>query len=243
MLEGWEFVLTSIAVGDDSVGVRSHWKWLPQEEARRRGVDGVYQRLPLLPVLLLGHPEYSIHHLLHISKSSTECIYVFRTAAVWVRARVRSCGICGGQSGMGQVFSEYFGFPCQLESHRLLHIHHNLSSGAGTIRQLVADVPSGLSLQPHEKKKRPDLRHGLCSGLFQLRHLTLVVLISMNSDGTSRFSPSRSTEHPRPSIISHGGSVPVCKHIWIERLIITSVLPSGVGVTSTPGSKSSPHRP
>jgi hypothetical protein len=29
------------------------------------------------------------------------------TAAALVRARVRSCGICGGQ-----VFSEYFGFPC-----------------------------------------------------------------------------------------------------------------------------------
>jgi hypothetical protein len=56
-----------------------------------------------------------------------------------------------------QLFSEYFGFPCQFSFHRLLHIHnhHHLSSGAGTIGQLVADVPSGLSLtSPQETKKQ-----------------------------------------------------------------------------------------
>jgi hypothetical protein len=51
---------------------------------------------------------------------------------------------------LGQVFSEYFGFPCQVSFHRLLHNHH-LSSGAGTRGQLVADVPSGLGLTPHPK--------------------------------------------------------------------------------------------
>jgi hypothetical protein len=65
------------------------------------------------------------------------------TTAAQVRAQVMQCG----------VFSEYFGFPCQFSFHRLLQIHH-LSSGAGTTRQLVADVPSGLSLtQPQETKK------------------------------------------------------------------------------------------
>jgi hypothetical protein len=57
-----------------------------------------------------------------------------------------------------QVFSEYFGFPCQVSFHQLLHIHHHLSSGAGTIGRLVADVPSGFSLTlPQEsiyKKKK-----------------------------------------------------------------------------------------
>jgi hypothetical protein len=56
---------------------------------------------------------------------------------------------------LGQVFSEYFGFPCQFSFHRLLHTHH-LSSGAGTIGQLVADIPSRLSLtltQEEEEKK------------------------------------------------------------------------------------------
>jgi hypothetical protein len=51
---------------------------------------------------------------------------------------------------LGQVFFEYIGFPCKFSFHRLLHTHH-LSSGAGTIGQLVAVVPSGLSLtQPQE---------------------------------------------------------------------------------------------
>jgi hypothetical protein len=49
---------------------------------------------------------------------------------------------------LGQVFSEYFGFPCQFAFNRLLHNHHHLSSGAGTIGQTVADVPSGHSLTP-----------------------------------------------------------------------------------------------
>jgi hypothetical protein len=48
---------------------------------------------------------------------------------------------------LGQGFSEYLSFPCQFSFHRLLHIH-NLSSGAGKIGQLVADVPSELSLTP-----------------------------------------------------------------------------------------------
>jgi hypothetical protein len=58
-----------------------------------------------------------------------------------------------------QVFSEYFGFPCQFSFHQLLHTHH-LSSRAGKIGQLVTDVPSGLSLTtPQEtklKKKKPE---------------------------------------------------------------------------------------
>jgi hypothetical protein len=60
---------------------------------------------------------------------------------------------------LGQGYSDYFGFPCQFSFHRLLHIHHHLSSGAGTVGQLVVDVPSGLSLTPpqetgKEKKKK-----------------------------------------------------------------------------------------
>jgi hypothetical protein len=54
---------------------------------------------------------------------------------------------------MGQVFSEYFDFPCQFSFHGLLHNHHHLSSGAGIIGQTVTAVPNGLSLIPHEKKE------------------------------------------------------------------------------------------
>jgi hypothetical protein len=52
-----------------------------------------------------------------------------------------------------QVFSEYFGFPCQYSFHRLLHTHH-LSSGVSTIDQLVPDVPSGLCLTPPQETKK-----------------------------------------------------------------------------------------
>jgi hypothetical protein len=45
------------------------------------------------------------------------------TAEARVRARVNPCGICGGQSGTGRVFSEYFGFPCKYIIPPLLHIH------------------------------------------------------------------------------------------------------------------------
>jgi hypothetical protein len=50
---------------------------------------------------------------------------------------------------MGQVFSEYFAFSCH-SFHQLIYIHH-LPSGASTIDQIVADIPSGLSLAPPEK--------------------------------------------------------------------------------------------
>jgi hypothetical protein len=49
-----------------------------------------------------------------------------------------------------QVISEYFGFLCQFSFHRLLNTHY-LSSGAGTLDQLVADVPRGLSLTPRQE--------------------------------------------------------------------------------------------
>jgi hypothetical protein len=39
----------------------------------------------------------------------------------------------------------------------VLHIHHHLSSGAGTLGQLVADVPSGLSLTPPQETKKKNI--------------------------------------------------------------------------------------
>jgi hypothetical protein len=51
-----------------------------------------------------------------------------------------------------QGFSEYFGFPYQFSLYRLLYTHH-LSSGSGTIGQLLADVPIGLSLTPPQETK------------------------------------------------------------------------------------------
>jgi hypothetical protein len=62
---------------------------------------------------------------------------------------------CGPRSGhvgfvvaLQQIFSECFRFPWQFSFHRLLHTHHHLSSAAGAIGQIMAGVPSGLSLTP-----------------------------------------------------------------------------------------------
>jgi hypothetical protein len=53
---------------------------------------------------------------------------------------------------LGQVFSEYFSFPCQLTCHQMPHIH--IASWAGTIGQLVTDVPNGISLTaPHGERE------------------------------------------------------------------------------------------
>jgi hypothetical protein len=75
------------------------------------------------------------------------------TAAARVRAQSRHVGFVVDKMALGKAFSKYFGFICQFSFHRLLHTHH-LSSGAGTIGQLVADVPNGLSLKPHQETKK-----------------------------------------------------------------------------------------
>jgi hypothetical protein len=51
---------------------------------------------------------------------------------------------------LGQVFSD-FGFPCQYSFHQLLHNHHHLSSGAGTIGQLWPTYQVD-SVSPHPEK-------------------------------------------------------------------------------------------
>jgi hypothetical protein len=62
---------------------------------------------------------------------------------------------------VGQVFPEYFGFPCQFSFHLLLHIHHYLSSGYRPLGQIVADVPSGLTLSPlHDIEETISLNAG-----------------------------------------------------------------------------------
>jgi hypothetical protein len=62
------------------------------------------------------------------------------TAAAWFEPGSGLVGFVVVKVALGKVFSEYFGFPCQFAFHRLLHNHHHLSSGAGTIGQLVDAV-------------------------------------------------------------------------------------------------------
>jgi hypothetical protein len=67
-----------------------------------------------------------------------------------VQAQVRSCGICGGQIGTGAGFIHVLSIISCQSFHRLLHTYHP-SSGAGTVHQIVADVPSGLGLTPTQE--------------------------------------------------------------------------------------------
>jgi hypothetical protein len=74
-------------------------------------------------------------------------------------------GFVVDKAALGQVFSEYFGFHCQFSFHRVLHIHHHhLSSGAGKIGQIVADIPSGLKSQPTTRTKEKTSRAAIVIG-------------------------------------------------------------------------------
>jgi hypothetical protein len=68
------------------------------------------------------------------------------TTAAWVRARVGLCGICGAQSGTGAGFLRVLRFPLSIRISPIAS--QPSSSGAGTIGQTAAAVPSGLSLTP-----------------------------------------------------------------------------------------------
>jgi hypothetical protein len=61
-------------------------------------------------------------------------------------------GFVVDKMALEQIFFEFFGFPHQLSFDKMLHIR--LSSGAGTINQLVTDVPSGLSTNPPNEIKK-----------------------------------------------------------------------------------------
>jgi hypothetical protein len=73
-------------------------------------------------------------------------------AAAQVQSKVKSRGIRGGKMALGQVFFEHFISLCQYSFRQIRHTH--LSSRAGTVGQLMADVPSGLGLVPHQKIKK-----------------------------------------------------------------------------------------
>jgi hypothetical protein len=62
-------------------------------------------------------------------------------------------GFVVDKAARGQVFFEYFCFPCH-SFHRLLYTHHHPLSGVGTVGQTVAGVPSGLSLTAPQETKR-----------------------------------------------------------------------------------------
>jgi hypothetical protein len=63
---------------------------------------------------------------------------------------------------LGQVFSEYFGFPCQSSFQQLLYNHPHLSSGAGTLGQKWLQYkglsPTPLSIKKYLKPHKFNLR-------------------------------------------------------------------------------------
>jgi hypothetical protein len=65
-------------------------------------------------------------------------------AAAWVRAQVRSCGICGGQRGTGGGFLRVLRISLPI----LIPYSSSSTIRGWYIGQIVADVPSGLSLTP-----------------------------------------------------------------------------------------------
>jgi hypothetical protein len=65
-------------------------------------------------------------------------------------------GFVVNRVALGQVFSEYVGFPCQFSFHLLLHNHYRLWSGAATVVQIAAEVSSGFSLTAPQEIKRKE---------------------------------------------------------------------------------------
>jgi hypothetical protein len=61
-------------------------------------------------------------------------------------------GFVADKAALEQVFSEYFGFPCQ-SFQRLLHTHHHPSSGAGTIGHIDKSVEGNNLGQRNLKQK------------------------------------------------------------------------------------------
>jgi hypothetical protein len=62
-------------------------------------------------------------------------------AADRFRAQARLSGVCGGKSGTGRSFLRVLLFPLPILIPQTAP--HSSSSEAGTIDQLVADIPSG----------------------------------------------------------------------------------------------------
>jgi hypothetical protein len=70
------------------------------------------------------------------------------TTAARIQSQVRSCGICGEQSGSGTGFLHVLQFPLPI----LIPPNALYSStGVDTICEIVADVPRGHSLTPPQE--------------------------------------------------------------------------------------------
>jgi hypothetical protein len=88
------------------------------------------------------------------------------TAAARVRSHVKSCGICGGQSGTGAGFLRVLRFPLPF---LIPPTAPHSSSGAGTIGQNNGRRTNWTQSHPHKKKStvavQRDLRYTTISAI------------------------------------------------------------------------------
>jgi hypothetical protein len=125
---------------------------------------------------------------------------------------------------LGQVFSEYFDFPCQFSFHRLLHTH-NLSSGAGTIGQILADVPSGFSLTPpQETKKKKKLSTTPWRRMREWRYSSTILDLGSRQRWVVSFTPL--PLYPRDPLYRRLGGPP--EPVWTSWKREKSLDPPGI---------------
>jgi hypothetical protein len=101
-----------------------------------------------------SNPQVSLWHLPLCGRAIARLLVAgFPPRRAEFDPRSGHLGIVVDKVALGQVSFEYFGSHCQFSFHRLFHTHH-LSSVAGTIGQIVADVPSGLTVSPHSQETK-----------------------------------------------------------------------------------------
>jgi hypothetical protein len=114
-----------------------------------------------VPSILQMHRHQAILYFTLVVPQLRRVVASFPPRRPGFDPRSRQVGFVVDKLALGQVFTDYFGFPCQFSFHQLLHTH--LSSGAGTIGQLVADIPRGLTVPSHpnkiKKKFHIDMAH------------------------------------------------------------------------------------
>jgi hypothetical protein len=112
------------------------------------------------------------------------------TAGTRVRARVKSCGIRGRQSGTGAGFLLVLRFPLPI---LIPPTAPHTSTSIIRPGQLVADIPIGLSLIPPQKlgeKKSTALRQSVCLSDKPLSPTTSNFIFQLNTCGYSPYVTS-----------------------------------------------------
>jgi hypothetical protein len=102
-----------------------------------------------------GQKLYNQHTNIGIGHATAQAVSCrLLIAAAQVRSQVRSCGICGGQRGTRARFFRVLRFP--LPIFILPTATHSSSTiiRGGTMGQIVADMPSGLSPTQRNNNKK-----------------------------------------------------------------------------------------